>query len=107
MAQLNTQAVADAGTAIAFAAATAGGDQAQTGEDKILLVRNGDAAAHTVTLVTPGNVDNLAIADRAVVVAAGAQAVIPLQDIYRDPVTNLAALTYDAVANVTVAVLQV
>lgn len=107
MATLTTQVIGQTGTAITFAAASGGGDACATGSDVKLLVKNGDASSHTVTLVTPGTVDgDLAIADRAVAVAAGATAAIPVTDRYRDPATGLASLTYDAVTSVTVAVIR-
>jgi uncharacterized cupredoxin-like copper-binding protein len=107
MATLTTQVIGQAGTAVTFATATLGGDQCATGSDVKLLVKNGDAGSHTVTLVTPGTVDgDLAIADRAVTVAAGATVGVPVTDRYRDPVTGLASFTYDAVTQVTVAVIR-
>lgn len=107
MATLPTQVIAQTGTAITFTAAAAGGDQCATGSDVKLLVKNGDASSHTVTLVTPGTVDgDLAIADRAVTVAAGATAAVPVTDRYRNSTTGLANLTYDAVTSLTVAVIR-
>lgn len=106
MANIATTSVVTAGTSVPFTAAAAGGDTAQTGTRILLLVKNGDASAHTVTLVTPGTVDGLAIADRAVVVAAGATVAVPLSDTYRDGTTGLASWTYDAVTAVTVAVVS-
>lgn len=107
MTTLSTQVIAQAGTTITFTAASAGGDACATGSDVKLLVKNGDASSHTVTLATPGTVDgDLAIADRAVTVAAGATVAVPVTDRYRDPATGLASLTYDAVTSVTVAVIR-
>lgn len=88
-------------------AAAGGGDTAQTGAGVFLRVANGDASSHTVTLVTPGTIDGLAIADRAVVVPAGQTFDIPVTDRYRDPATGRAAITYDAVTDVTVGVFRV
>jgi len=107
MAALTAAAVAPAGTAVAYTAAAAGGDTCQTGAGVLLLVKNGDGADHTVTLATPGTVNGLAIADRAVTVAAGAEVAIPVTSVYRDPATGRAAITYDAVTSVTVAVVRV
>lgn len=74
----------------------------------LLLVRNGDAgSSHTVTLVTPGTVDGLAIADRAIPVAAGAIEAIPVTNAYRNPSTGRANITYDGVTSVEVAVIRV
>lgn len=108
MATLTTQVIGQAGTAITFVSATLAGDQCATGSDVKLLVKNGDASSHTVTLVTPGQVDgDLAIADRQVTVAAGETRGIPVTDRYRDPATGLASLTYDAApATLTVAVIR-
>lgn len=89
-----------------YAAAAGGGDQAPVGEKLVLHVRNDDASAKTVTVVTPGTVGGLAIADAAQVIPAGADAFIPLKSTYRDPATGRAAITYSAATSVTVAVLQ-
>lgn len=89
-------------------AATSGGDDCQTGAGVFLAVKNGDASSHTVTLVTPGTVDgDLAIADRAVTVAAGKTQLVPLTATYRNPSTGRASITYDAVTSVSVAVIRV
>lgn len=88
-------------------AAAGGGDTAQCGAGVLLAVKNGDASPHTVTIVTPGTVDGLAVADRAVVVAAGQTFVIPLTDRYRNPSTGRAAISYDGVTAVTVGVFRV
>lgn len=87
--------------------AAAGGDQCATGSGVLLHVANGDASSHTVTLATPGTVDGLAVADRTVSVPAGQDAYIPVTDLYRDPATGLASITYDGVTSVTVTVLRV
>lgn len=91
-----------------LAAASAGGDTTQTGAGVFLAVKNADAAPHTVTLATPATVDgDLPVADRTVTVAAGKIEFIPLTATYRDPATGRAALTYDAVTSVSVAVIRV
>ncbi|MFE5258237.1 hypothetical protein [Streptomyces coelicoflavus] len=106
MAALTSTAMPLSGGTIAFTAAGAGGDTCTTGRGVLLIVKNGDAAAHTVTLVTPGNVSGLAIADREVTVAAGAQVGIPVNADYRNPATGLASITYDGVTSVEVAVIR-
>lgn len=88
-------------------AAAGGGDTAQTGAGVFLVVKNGDSGAHTVTIATPETVDGLAVADRALAVAAGQTAVIPVTDRYRNPSTGRAAITYDGVTSVTVGVFRV
>jgi hypothetical protein len=108
MAALATQVPPLAGLAINFVAAASGGDTSLTGAGVVLLVKNGDSGAHTVTLATPGTVDGLAIADRTVSVAAGAMEAIPVTSAYRDPSTGRAAITYpDGVTSVDVAVIRV
>lgn len=89
-------------------AATSGGDDCQTGAGVFLVVKNADASGHTVTLATPQTVDgDLAVADRAVTVAAGKTELIPVTDRYRSPATGRCAITYDAVTSVSVAVVRV
>lgn len=96
------------GVALAFTAAAAGGDTAPASDRNVLLVKNGSAGSVTVTLVTPGNVQGLAVADLAVPVAAGAQTAIRLgpHEVFADNSGNV-SITYSAAASVTVAVLQV
>jgi hypothetical protein len=89
-----------------MAAASAGGDTAPVGKDMLLHVFNGSGSSVTVTLVTPGNVSGLAIADAALVVPAGDSGFFPLARVYRNPSTGLANITYSASASVEVAVLQ-
>lgn len=83
-------------------AAASGGDTAQVGPGRFLYVNNGDASSKTVTVVAPGTVKGLAVADASVVVAAGKHAIIPLNNVYRG-VTGRASITYSAVTSVTVA----
>lgn len=108
MALLPTQVVAPTGTALNFtAAAVSGGDTCATGSDVRLFVKNGSGSSIIVTLATPGTVDgDLAIADRAVSVAAGATTAVPMTDLYRDPTTGVASITYSATTTVTVAVVR-
>jgi hypothetical protein len=88
-------------------AAAGGGDTAATGAGVLLAVKNADSGSHVVTIATPGTVDGLAVADRAVTVPAGQTFVIPITDRYRDPSTGRAAITYDGVTSVTVGVFRV
>lgn len=107
MATLTSQVIGQAGTAIAFVGASAGGDQCATGSDVKFLVKNDSGASVTATLVTPGTVDgDLAIADRTFTIAANTIGGIPVTDRYRDPVTGLASITYSATTSVNVAVIR-
>ncbi|WP_228915908.1 hypothetical protein [Streptomyces sp. DH20] len=107
MAALSTTVAPLTGAALTYTAAASGGDTCQTGAGVLLLVRNDDAASHTVTLATPGTVNGLAIADRDVAVAAGTEVAIPVTNDYRDQSTGRASITYDGVTSVTVAVVRV
>ncbi|MGW1127455.1 hypothetical protein [Streptomyces sp. NPDC002526] len=89
-------------TATAVAAAEAG-DTAPVGPGTFLLVVNGSGASRTITIATPGTVAGHAVADATLVVAAGDTGIIPLTNLFRGA-TGRAAITYDAVTSVTVAV---
>lgn len=107
MAALTTHVATLAGLRLddKYVAASAGGDDCDTGPGVELNVKNGDAAAHTVTIATPGQIDgDLDIADRTVSVPAGAEFAIPVTHRYRDRATGRATITYDAVTSVQVAV---
>lgn len=91
-------------------AATSGGDDCATGTGVFLLVRNTDGSSKTVTLATPQTVDgDLAVADRTFTVAATSGIhVIPVPDLYRNPATGRAAITYpDGVTGLSVCVVRV
>lgn len=88
-----------------LAAASGGGDSAPVGPRRFLVVRNGDAAPHTVTVVTPGTVSGLAVADATVTVAAGKTSAIPLTAAFKGA-NGRAAITYDGVTSVTVGVFE-
>ncbi|MFC8494712.1 hypothetical protein ACFUJU_28750 [Streptomyces sp. NPDC057235] len=91
--------------AAAGVAAAAGGDTAPCGPGRFLWVQNGDAAPHTVTIVTPGAVSGLAIADATLTVAAGKVGLIPLPRLFANS-QGRAAITYNGVTLVKVAVLE-
>lgn len=94
-----------AGAAVTYTAPTADGDAVHPGTT--LLIKNASAAAITVTLVTPALVDNLAIADKTLTVAAGADVLvaIPRDVIYRETTAGatfgLVPVNYSAVTSVT------
>lgn len=72
-----------------------------------LHVKNASGASINVTAVTPGNLaTGAAYPDTVVAVPAAAERLIPLPDLYADPVTGLATITYSATASVTAAVLS-
>ncbi len=83
------------------------GHTAPTGGGIGLLVKNTSGGV-TVTLVTPGTVDGLAVADRTVTVTAGHDELIPLPyEVYGDPATGLVTFNLSAFANTTMACVRV
>ncbi|WP_435969306.1 hypothetical protein [Streptomyces sp. Qhu_M48] len=110
MAALNSTTVATVGGLAdldaAAVAAAGGGDTAPVGEGLFLYVNNAGGATRTVTIATPGTVHGHAIADATLVIAAAKRGLIPLSNVFRGA-TGRAAITYDAVTSVTVAVLKI
>lgn len=76
--------------------AAVGGDDCATGDGVFLVVQNTNAATRTVTLATPQVIDgDLAVADRSFTIpATTGLSVIPVPDLYRNPATGRAAITY-------------
>lgn len=70
------QAITDAGLVPVLVAAPAAGLQLPGDGDILLMVKNASAGSINVTIPTPGQVSGLAIADRVIAVAAGAEALI-------------------------------
>ena len=104
-----TQDITADGLAAAMTAPSADGDIVDGGGGIFITVLNGSGAPITVTLQTPATSYGLAVADRAVTVAAGASKDIPLPRYLRqdsDAVTgpNQVLVDYSAVASVTRAV---
>lgn len=93
------------GVTVATVPAASGGDEAPTGPGRFLYVKNASAGSVTVTVVTPGTVSGLAIADASLVVAAGASGIIPLANIFANALGR-APITYSAVTSVTVGVFE-
>lgn len=95
------------GATLTLPAASAGGDRAPVGDRLYLLVRNGSGGSVTVTLDATGQAFNATpVADTAVVVAAGATAIVPLLRAYRSESDGLAGISYSSPTSVTVAVIQ-
>lgn len=95
------------GRTLTHSPASAGGDRAPVGDNLFLLIRNGAGASVTVTLdVTSQAFNATPVADTPVVVAAGAEAIVPLLRAYRSEADGMAGISYSAAASVTVAVVQ-
>lgn len=108
MAVLPTQAISRSGLAPSYSAVSGGGDKVHPGQHTVLHLKNGNAAACVVTLVTPGTAEGLAIADLTVSVPAGADKFIgPLPANLFRGADGYVAVSYSVTSSVTAAVLSV
>lgn len=107
-ATLTTQNINTLGLVPIYQAATGSGDSMVADSRSFLHIKNGSGSSMTVTLVTPGVVDTvLPIADRVVSVGPASDRMIAVPpELYQDPTTRLASITYSVVTSVTVAVLR-
>lgn len=104
-----TQSIPDDGLAANMTAPNSDGDIADCGGGEFATIENGSGASITVTVVTPGEPYGLALADRAITIAAGATKDIPLKRYYRQPTDAVEGagkclINYSAVASVTRAI---
>jgi hypothetical protein len=110
VALLTTNVVPNTGLRIdnLFVAASGGGDTCVTGAGVELHVKNGSGSSVTVTLAYPGKYDgDQTVSGRTFTVAAtSGHSVIPVRDVYRDPSTGVASITYSSATSVTVAVVR-
>lgn len=97
------------GNEVDLIAATAAGDTIRPSRNGALLVRNADAAAKTITVVTPGSTRYGQVdPDVPVVVAAGATALIgPFPQDLAAPDDGLVHITYSAVTALSVAAVAI
>lgn len=107
MATIVTQNIITTGLTATYAAASGGGDRFQPGAGQVMHIKNGGGAPITATLVTPGLIDgDLAVANRDVVVANGADKFVALPDSLYRSADGLGDVTWSGVTSVTVAVLR-
>lgn len=92
-----------------FTAADATGNTAPTGAGVELRVKNGSGSAVTVTIAYPSKYDgDQTVSGRTFSVpATTGEFVIPLRDVYRDPTTGVASISYSSATTVTVCVVSV
>jgi hypothetical protein len=100
------QVPTDAGIAVTMNAA-ASGDQFAVDDSVLLIVKNGDASSHDVTLTTPNTEGGLAIADRTVTVAAGATEAILVGHARYADTGGLCSLAWSATTSMTWGVVRV
>ena len=108
MATLTVQTIDRDGVVPAYVAADVGGDEfANEGRLTFVYVKNTDASPRTVTFVTQKTVDGEAIDDKDVVVAATSEEPIgPFPSSIYDDASGNVQITYSAIVNLTIAVLQ-
>ncbi|WP_433415030.1 hypothetical protein ACQP1V_36255 [Microtetraspora malaysiensis] len=110
MAALPTNVVPNTGLRIdnLFVNASAGGDDCVAGPGVNLIVKNGAGTSVTVTLAYPQPYDgDQPVSGRTFTVpATSGEFVIPVRDVYRNPATGRASISYSAAASVTVAVVR-
>jgi hypothetical protein len=105
MAVVATQSMTIDGSALTYSAASGGGDRFTPNTRTFMHIKNGSGSSITATLVTPGNVDGLAIPDRAVVVPAGADRLVPLPASTYASADGLGDVTWSLATSVTVAII--
>lgn len=105
MANLNPVTIGAAGTAVAYSAASAGGDTVTNADvDTVLVVRNASAAPITVTLAGAVPCSQGALHPKAFPCPVGDTEIpVPPQAIAAD---KTVAVTYSATATVTVAAVR-
>lgn len=108
MAQLQTQEITINGVQQSLVAATAGGDTFTPDERTFFAVKNGDAAAHTVTVAAQASAFGEKVGNAVVNVPAGETVLIgPFPRAGFSDTTGEADVTYDAVASVTVGAFRI
>jgi len=111
MALLTVQEPTLAGITPTYAAADVAGDTfAYSGGNVVIHIKNTNAAQRVATILTPGTVEGVAIADPTVTIpATTGDKMIKLNapgNLFV-AATGLISITYDAVTNVTIGVFKV
>ncbi len=105
---ISYQQVARTGLAEALAAANADGHKFSNDGRIILHVVNGDVSPITVTIQTPGTVDDLAVSDRTVTISDESDKFIgPFPPGIYNQSDGMVYVDFSAVTNVTVSALRV
>ncbi len=107
MAVLTVQSVTRAGLVPTYAAAAGGGDSFANDGRTVYHVKNAHIAPWTVTVATQMTVDGKAVADDAVVVTNGTDALIgPFPPSIYNDVNGQVQVTYSGVTALTVAAIR-
>jgi hypothetical protein len=113
LATLTTQQVTRASNGLTptYAAASGGGDACETGDDIFLHVKNTNAATRDVTVAIPtaaSTYPGVVYTNTVCTIPAttGDKMIGPISNLYRDPTTGLATITYSAATNLTIACIK-
>lgn len=103
MATLTVTDTAVDGVELALTAAAGGGDEFANSGEVFFVMQNDDASSTTVTFVTQGTVQSLAVADVAVTVPAGELHVAgPFNKSLFNDANGRVQVTYSSVTSLTV-----
>jgi hypothetical protein len=108
MATVSVEVVDRDGLAATYNAASGGGDEFAPGRDVFVHIKNGGGSSVTATFTTSAVVEELAVADAAVTVGAGAEAFagpFPAH-LFEDDVDGLVHVGWSGTTSVTFAVLS-
>ncbi len=108
MAALTMQDVVRAGIAPTYAAADVAGDNFVNDGRIMIHLKNTNAAVRNVTVITQMVVDGKAVADDLIAIPAttGDKMIGPFPPTIYNDVNGKVQLTYDAVTNLTIAVIR-
>lgn len=107
--ELTLQRISPDGLVATYDSAIADGHSFRWGQRHFIHVINGDTASKTITIQTPQTIGGLAVADKTVDVAAGAEEFIgPFlgRETYEQS-DGLVYVDYSATTSVTIAALQI
>lgn len=106
MATLAIQAMTNAGLEATFASANSGGDEFVNTGNEFIQMKNG-ATDSICTIATAATLDGFAVADQVVTTSANEERLIgPFTPATFNDSANKIQLTYDSVANVTIAIVS-
>lgn len=107
MATLTTQSITRAGVTPTYAAAAAGGDACEVGDDIYLHVKNTNAATRDVTLAIPSTAStypNVTYTNVVVTIPAttGDKLIGPISALFKNATTGRCTITYTSDVGVTI-----
>ena len=105
MATFTKQTIDRDGVQPTYNSVAGGGDEFSNDGRIVIHVKNDNASACNVTIVTPATVDGLAVSDRVVTVPAGEERIIgPFPQTTYSDANGIVSLTWSITSSVTCAV---